>query len=109
MAFDLDAFRNQFASGGARPSQFTMQITWPDAVRGVAGVGAAEKAIQFLCNMSELPAETINEATVKYFGRTLKFAGDRVFEDVTITVMNDEDFLVRKAMESWTQAIQDRQ
>jgi hypothetical protein len=38
---------------------------------------------------------------VQYFGRELKFAGNRTFSDWTITVINDEDFTVRNAFERW--------
>jgi hypothetical protein len=38
---------------------------------------------------------------VQYFGRELKFAGNRTFADWTLNVINDEDFVVRNAFERW--------
>ena len=38
---------------------------------------------------------------VQYFGRELKFAGNRTFADWTITIINDEDFVVRNSFERW--------
>lgn len=105
MAFNLNDFRNKFTNGGARPSQFEMRIVWPDAVRGVAGVAGAERDFSFLCEISEIPASTIGLVSASYFGRKLKFAGERTFENLTLTVLNDEDFKVRKALEAWSHAI----
>jgi len=105
MAFNLNDFRNKFVNGGARPSQFEMQIVWPDILRGAPGVVGAEADFRFLCQISEIPASTITPIAVPYFGRKLQYAGDRTFTPLTITVMNDEDFKIRKAFEYWSQAI----
>jgi hypothetical protein len=107
MAFNLNDFRNQFVNGGARPSQFEMQIIWPDAVRGAAGVAAAETSFRFLCSISEIPGQKITAIPVPYFGRKLKYAGDLSFSPLTVTVFNDEDFKIHKAIEIWMKAIQD--
>lgn len=107
MAFNLNDFRNKFVHGGARASQFEMQIVWPDAVRGVSGVAGAERDFRFLCHMSEIPANTIREIAVPYFGRKLKYAGEREYGKLSIGVYNDEDFKIRKAMDAWMKAICD--
>lgn len=105
--FNLQEFRNKFQNGGARPSQFEMQVIWPAAVRGTAGVAAAERDFSFLCNMAQIPKSEIGVMNVPYFGRTMKFAGDRKFEDLNVTVLNDEDYKVRHAIEAWMKAIRD--
>jgi len=107
MPFNLNEFRNKFVNGGARPTQFEMQIIWPDAVRGAAGVASAERDFKFLCSVSEIPGEKIGEINVGYFGRKLKYAGDRDFGPLVITVLNDEDFKVHKAIEVWMKGIAD--
>ena len=48
-----------------------------------------------------LPPAVVPVVPVTYFGRELKFLGNRTFADLTITVINDEDFVVRNAMERW--------
>lgn len=108
MAFNLNDFRNKLVNGGARPSQFEMQIQWPDLLRGNAAVTGAERDFRFLCHVSQIPSESIKDIEVGYFGRKLKYAGDRSYEDITITVYNDEDFKVRKAFEVWTNAVTGR-
>lgn len=105
MPFNLNDFRNKFVNGGARPSQFEMQITWPDAVRGISGVVSAEQDFRFLCQISEIPASKVGEINVPYFGRKLKYAGDRSFDPLTVTIINDEDFKIRKALQAWMKAI----
>lgn len=103
MAFDLDVFRNKFISGGARTSQFEVQLTWPQIVpNGVAAAAAAP----FLCSGATLPESQVQELAVFYFGRQLKYAGQRLFQNMTISVLNDEDFAVRAAFEAWSAAIQ---
>jgi hypothetical protein len=42
---------------------------------------------------------------VPYFGRTIKLAGDRSFADWSVTVMNDEDYIVRNMFEDWSNKI----
>ena len=40
-----------------------------------------------------------------YFGRKVKIAGDRTFAEWNVTVINDEDFLIRNSMEEWMNTI----
>jgi hypothetical protein len=35
----------------------------------------------------------------------MKLAGDRTFAEWTVTIINDEDFLIRNAMEEWSNRI----
>ena len=105
MPFNVNEFRNKFVHGGARTSSFEMQIVWPDAVRGGAGVAASETDFRFLCHLSEIPASTVKSIAVSYFGRKIYYAGDRSFASLKVTIYNDEDFKVRKAFEVWSQAI----
>ena len=52
-----------------------------------------------------VPASELGTIEVPYFGRKVKIAGDRTFGEWTVTVINDEDFLVRNAMEAWMASI----
>lgn len=96
--FNLDVFRSKLVHGGARPSQFRMEI-----------IGTRQDAelriLPFLCEISEIPESRIGHAVVNYFGRKLYFAGDREFTPLTITVLNDEDFRLRHAFEQWSYQI----
>jgi hypothetical protein len=63
------------------------------------------QALTFLCKAAQLPGSTLGTVPLYYFGRELKFAGNRNFADWTITIINDENFRVRKAFESWMNGI----
>jgi len=95
MAFSVDTFRSEMSGGGARPSLFDILLTAP------AWVGFPSSQFPFKAKASSIPASTIGEKTVSYFGHDVKFAGDRTFADWTITVYNDEDFAIRDAFERW--------
>jgi hypothetical protein len=98
MAFSINEFKSQLVGGGARPSLFQVQITNPI-------VGVADFKVPFMVKTAALPASTVNSFPVPYFGRQVKYAGDRIFDQWTVTIINDEDFLVRNAMEAWSNAI----
>ena len=106
MPFDLNEFRNNLQLGGARPSQFEMNINWPSGISLPADVAGATSQVPFLCQISEIPGSTIGNFTIPYFGRKLHYAGDRIFDSLTITVINDEDFKIRQALEAWMAAVQ---
>ena len=112
MAFKINDFKKQLTYGGARPSLFQVEVALPtdlgDAVNnGVDGRGLAnvEEKITFLANATSIPGSKIPEISVPYFGRKVKVAGTREFAEWSVTVINDEDFLIRKAFEHWMAAI----
>jgi hypothetical protein len=96
--FNINDFKSRgLTKGGARPSLFDVVITTPFGAES----GALEK-FRFTCRASEIPAATIGSVDVPYFGRKIKLAGDREFADWPVTVMNDEDYLVRNMFEDWS-------
>src|SRR6056300_1608170 len=94
MPFNINEMRSELVGGGARPSLFSVQIS--NRVNPTA-----DFKIPFMVRASSIPADTIASIDVPYFGRKIKVAGDRTFEDWTVTVTNDEDFAIRNAMEEW--------
>lgn len=96
MPFNVDQFRNALVLDGARPNLFECNITFPN--------GAGEKD-QFFFKSAALPGSTIGVVNVPYFGREIKVAGNRTFADWTVTVINDEDFRIRKKFENWHRVI----
>lgn len=102
MAFNIESFKSQgLQFGGARPSLFRVILTFPQDVTTAAPAIAGGRS-SFLIKSAALPASTIGEIDVSYFGRKIKMAGDRTFDDWTITVLNDEDFSLRNAFEEWS-------
>ena len=99
MAFNINDFKARgLVFGGARPSLFQVELVPPLQVLEPA---ASEK-FTFTCNATTVPPATIGVTTAPYFGRRIKLAGDRDFGDWSVTVMNDEDFLVRNMFERWS-------
>jgi hypothetical protein len=102
MAFNVNEFAGALKGGGARPSLFQVQITNP--VNGVADI-----QVPFMCRATEIPASTLSTIEQGYFGRKIKIAGSRKFADWTTTIINDEDFAIRNAIEQWSNAINTHQ
>ena len=98
MAFNINQFKSELVGGGARPTLFQCQITNPIAPE-------ADIKTPFMIRSAGIPESTLGQFTVPYFGRQVKYAGDRVFADWNVTVINDEDFAIRNAMEAWSNAI----
>ena len=99
MAFNINDFKARgLVFGGARPSLFQVDLVPPLQVLEPA---ASEK-FTFTCNATNVPPANIGVVSVPYFGRKIKLAGDRDFGDWNVTVMNDEDFLVRNMFEKWS-------
>lgn len=106
MAFpSINEFKERMKDGGARPSLFRMQITWPAALQNAA----AQALLPFHCRISEIPGTQVNPIVTKYAGREIKFAGQRIYQNLRVTVINDTQFTVRKALEQWHEAINSRQ
>jgi len=96
---NIDNFKAKLTGGGARPNLFKVICNFPAQAEG-----DAEHA-SFLIKGAGLPASAITPIEVPYRGRKLKVAGDRTFEPWTITVINDEGFVIRNAFERWMNSI----
>jgi len=95
-------FKASLLGGGARANQFRVTLNFPTFVGGATA--AANKA-QFLVEAASLPGQQIGIATVMYRGRQVKLAGERTFDNWQVTVLNDNDFDIHNAFESWMQSI----
>lgn len=97
----IDDFRAQLSGGGARPSQFVVTLMFPSWVNG----GDASARSQFMVKSASLPASIIAPIEVPYRGRIAKIAGERQFANWNVTVINDNDFMVRNALEKWSDGV----
>jgi hypothetical protein len=80
-------------------------ITPPTGIPGLVASTSVAQKINFTCRASQIPASTVAAVDVPYFGRKVKVAGDRTFDDWSVTIINDEDYLVRVFMEAWSNAL----
>ena len=101
----LSQFKSKLIGGGTRPNLFEVSIpTFPSAISEAwaAGDDSENGIFKFLCKASVLPASNLGSVEVPFRGRILKVAGDRTFDDWTVTIINDEDFKLRTAFERWS-------
>lgn len=98
MAFNVNEIRSQLTLGGARASLF--QVTIQNPANSVADI-----KVPFMVQSAQIPSATLGTIEIPYFGRKIKLAGDRTFAEWTVTIINDEDFLIRNAMEQWSNTI----
>ena len=103
MAFQIEEFVGKLPGGGARPNLFEVDITLPTGISLKSG--ATLKDLKYLCQTTVIPNGTIGVAQLNYFGRLVKFPGNRTFTDWTCTIINDTDFSARRAIESWMDQI----
>ena len=99
----ISTFKSKLIGGGARPNLFEVELaTFPSAA---AGAGWDAETFRFMCKAANLPAQNVASIDVPFRGRTFKVAGDRTIDAWTITVINDEDFKLRRAFEEWSEQI----
>jgi hypothetical protein len=97
MAFNINNFNsNALKGGGARPTLFEVRLNSPintaDNLNGLSSL---------LVESSSIPTSTVGKIEVPYMGRKMSVAGDRTFDAWQVTILNDEDFAIRKIMEEW--------
>ena len=104
---NITEFRSRLAGGGARANLFEVEIAFPEEL-GINLTDVSDK-VPFLVKAAEIPASNLGNIPVPYRGRVLPVAGDRTFDPWTVTIINDTDFIIRDAMEKWSNSINDLQ
>ena len=99
----LSDFKSRLLGGGARPNLFNVRI--PDLPFATNWNATTQENFEFLCKASNLPAQNIASIDVPFRGRQFKVAGDRTIDNWTVTVINDENFAIRRRMEQWSEGI----
>ena len=98
MAFNINAFQAALKFGGAKSSLFQVTLTNPIN-------GAGDILIPFMVRSAAIPPSILATQEVPYFGRRVKQPGNRQFEPWNVTAYNDEDFVVRNALEEWSNSM----
>ena len=104
---NITEFRSRLSGGGARANLFEVEIAFPEEL--VIDLNLVTDKVPFLVKAAELPASNLGNIPVPYRGRVLPVAGDRTFVPWTVTIINDTDFIIRDAMEKWSNSINDLQ
>lgn len=111
MAKSISDFKSYLKKGGARPNLFLVRLNFPSQLGQVADIGNITSSAnlttqaEFMVKTAQIPASNIGTIEVPFRGRMLKVAGDRTFEPWSVTVVNDGNFEVRKAFETWSRGI----
>jgi len=102
MAFSVSEFKsNGIKKGGARSALFQVEIPhWPSISAKNPG-----SSVKFTIKGASIPTSTVGSYEVFYHGKGYKVAGDRTYDTWDTTIINDEDFLVRNALEDWMNLI----
>jgi hypothetical protein len=100
MAFNTDVFRSKLIGDGARQNLFEVRLTLP-----AIADASQNSIISFFMKTATLPPEEVGVIPVPYFGRQIKIPGNRTFPEWNTTVINDENFKIRQAFESWSNSI----
>jgi len=96
----ISDFKAALIGGGARPNLFEVELTTLPA-----GIDWDADNFRYMCKAANLPASNIANIDVPFRGRIFKVAGDRTFDVWTVTIINDEGFRLRNAMEQWMDLI----
>jgi len=96
----ISQFKSALIGGGARPNLFEVELAnFP------GGISWDANNFRFMCKAAALPAQNIASIDVPFRGRIFKVAGDRTIDTWTVTVINDEGFILRNAFEEWSDLI----
>ena len=101
MAFSVTEFKSNLQQGGARPSLFKVELLYP------SGVTSPPTRSEFLIKGASIPASNIGTHEVFFHGKSIKVAGDRTFDTWDTTIINDENFAIRNAIEEWMSLVSD--
>ena len=96
----ISQFKSSLIGGGARPNLFEVELTTLPA-----GISWNAENFRFMAKAAALPAQNIAQIDIPFRGRIFKVAGDRTIDTWTVTIINDESFELRNAMEQWTEVI----
>jgi len=102
----IENFKSALANGGVRPTMYSVEITFPDAIRNMFNDNELTEKALYLVKASTMPGSQVGVIEVPFRGRRLKVSGDRQFADWSTTIINDTDFKLRIAMEKWAEVIQ---
>ena len=91
MAFSVTELKTALASGGARPTLFT-----------ITG-GAIRAKDEYMIRSGQLPGHNINVIPINWRGRATKLAGYRTYDPWTITILNDDGALRKNIVDRMEQ------
>lgn len=100
---NISTFKTKVTNSAARANLFEVVLsgTLIQNYTALKSGDTAGENFKFLCSATSLPGVSLGEASLSYFGRPVYFPGDMTFGTWTTSIINDEDFSIRKAIEQW--------
>ena len=85
---DAQAFIAHIRDGGYRPNRYRVTLVGIEGLKEIDAslAKAASEDFSFMCTSAQLPSSTLGVAEAAYFGRPIKLAGDKTFNDWTCEV-----------------------
>ena len=106
MSFTVSEFKSNLAAGGggARPALY--EVTINNTHNSDLSFGVSQSMVSgLLVKAASIPPANIAPLAVNYAGRAYKWTGFRTFDNWTVTVLNDEDFVIRAQMMEWMRTL----
>ena len=103
--FNIGDFKQALTGGGARPTFF--DIRFLNVPAGVPDLFGGDPNRRLLVSATALPGVSIGPIEQAFQGRTVKFAGNKVYEDWSTTIINDENFSIRNGIIAWMNLIEE--
>ena len=110
MALKLSEFKSNLVGGGAKSALFKVELQFPTVrdENGTLAVTTPPTKSEFLIQSASLPASTIATYDIFFQGKPIKVAADRTEATWDTTIINDENFGIRIALEEWSNSIANR-
>jgi hypothetical protein len=101
---NIEEFKSRLVDGGARPTLFYVTCNFP-----TSGSVATDKdgltTLSYMAKAASIPESIVSNIDVGFFGRRVKLAGDRTYNNWAVSIINSEDFRIRNAFEEWHSAL----
>lgn len=83
MAFSINDFISNLSNDGLRTNLFEISV--------MTGPSGSPNKFKFRAKATSIPSSSVAVTNIYYYGRRLKFAGNRDFDDWTVSVLMDEE------------------
>ncbi len=100
IGYTIDGYSKAF-EGGARPYLFLVTFNFPALYHNV------DANIQYHVRASNLPESSFEDISIPYPGYTFKMAGNRVYNDWTVSLYVDSKTNILRTFQDWQQRIYD--
>jgi len=94
--FNISRFRTALEAG-AKSNLFEVNLTFPQ----INVSTEVSNRVKILAKSMSIPAFTVGVIEVPFRGRKIKLPGDRTYAEWSMTIVNDNTQLMRKAFDRW--------